>query len=198
MMCVLFFTIGMAFIPFYFVSERYLMPFMPLYFVLWLFILNAGYCYIKTAIKDKIFLICLSIAVFVFFVFVYSVNNCKQIYLHHQYFRYEVKRNQMRLQTALWIKKDSLGLGHRAKIMPCHDNYLSYLTDSDYIRLPYVIVNWDKVINFAVLKKVNYIVIEGDYVNSFLAFFNTHTGYGRIKMVHEIKMDDDIVFVLKV
>jgi hypothetical protein len=128
-----------------------------------------GYCYIKTVTTNKMILRYLAIVVFAFLVAVYSANSCKQIAQRRVYFKYEVKRNQTWLQTASWIKNDSRGLAQRAKIMSQY-NYLSYLTDADYIRLPYLIANWDKVINFAALKKVNYIVIDGEYLNSFLMF----------------------------
>ena len=135
------------------------------------FILNAGYDVIKTEIKDKIFLRNMVLVIFICLVSIYFSNSCKQVDQRCRYFREKVKRNEAWLQTASWIKKDSMGLPKRAKIMACSDNYLSYLTDSDYIRLPFVILDWNKVINFAVLKKVNYIVIFGGYnLYSFLTF----------------------------
>jgi len=166
MMHILIFTIGMAFIPFYHSSERYLIPFMPLYFILWLFILNAGHCFLKRVVKNEAFSSCLVLAVFAFFVSVYFIDSCKQIYENHRYFGQEVEQNEKWLQTASWIKKDSMALPKRAKIMSA-DDYLSYLTDSDYIRLPSIIMDWNKVINFAVLKHVNYMVIDGKDLDSF-------------------------------
>ena len=167
---VLFFTISMILIPFYFVSERYLMPFMPLYFVLWLFIVNACYGVIRDQIRDKIFLKNMVRLIFISFVLIYFATCCKQIDQRCRYYKNAVERNQAWLRTASWIKKDSMPFHKRTKIMSCSDNYLSYVTDSDYIRLPYVISNWNKILNFAVLKKVNYIVVEWYNLFSFLNF----------------------------
>ena len=166
---VLFFTISMVLIPIYFVSERYLMPFMPLYFVLWLFIANACYGVIRDQIKDKIFLKNMVSLIFISLVLIYFTNSYKQINQMHRYFRYEEEQSETWLQTVSWIKKDSISIHKRIKIMSSY-NYASYLTDSDYIRLPFLISNWDKLLNFAVLKKVDYIVIEGDHSDSFFRF----------------------------
>jgi len=167
---ILIFTIGVVLIPLYFISERYLMPFMPLYFILWLFILNAGHAFIKKEIKDKVFLKNAVYVIFVCLVFIYVNKSCKEVEQRCRYFRAAVEVNEEWLQTAAWIKKDLIGLPRRAKIMTCSDNYLSYLTDSDYIRLPYVILNWDKVKDFAVLNKVDYIMVEKYNLYYFLRF----------------------------
>jgi hypothetical protein len=169
MMHVLLFAAGMVLIPFCNPDERYIMPFMPLYFILWLFILNAGYGVMQTEIKDKVFLRNAVLAVFVCIVSIYFAAGCKQIYQRCRYFSYDVEQNKIWLQAASRIKEDSVKLPRRAKIM-ASNNYLSYLTDSDYIRLPYYIFDWTRVINFALLKKVNYMVISGDYIDSYLAF----------------------------
>jgi len=205
MMHILLFTIGMLLIPFCSPDERYLMPFMPLYFVLWLFILYSLYTIIKTEIIDKISLRNVVLILSVCLVSVYTVTSYKQIDLCCRYFKKQVRQNEIWLKAAFWIKQDSVGYPKRAKIMAFSNNYLSYLTDSDYIRLPFMISNWNKVINFAVLKKVDYIVIGGDYVAYFLTFSEHELGKpaspdrrsGRIKMLHMIKVDNNTVLVVK-
>jgi hypothetical protein len=166
---ILLFAAGMALIPLYLILERYLIPFMPLYFVLWLFILNAGYKFFEGEIKDKNYLRIIVFVFFVSFVFLCCARICKQVEGSRLYFRDEVKRNGTWLQTAAWIKKDSMDLHHRAKIMSS-DNYASYLTNSDFIRLPFVISSWDKVVNFAIRRNTDYIVIQGDHSDSFFMF----------------------------
>jgi hypothetical protein len=166
---ILLFAAGMVLIPFYLILERYLIPFMPLYLVLWLFILNAGHKFFEAEIKDKNFLRIMAFVIFVLFALLGYTKICKQIEQGRMYFRDEAERNETWLQTASWIKNDSMGLSHRAKIMSS-DNYASYLTDSDFIRLPFVISSWNKVINFAVLRKTDYIVIQGDHSDSFFSF----------------------------
>jgi len=169
LMHVLFFFVGVTLIPFYLISERYVMPFMPLYFILWFFILNAGYGIVKNQIKDKVFLRNSALVIIISLVLMSLANTLKQLEVHCKYFRDETQRNETWLQTASWIKEDAKGLGRRTKIMSAN-NYVSYLTGSDFIRLPFVISSWKKVVNFAVLKKVNYIVIESDHAGSFLTF----------------------------
>ena len=170
MMHILLFTIGMVLIPVYFVDQRYLMPYMALYFVLWLFILAAVYRWVKKAIKIKIFLRGLALAGLLGFVSIYSMDIAKKFYQHYRYLNNAVEQNELCLKAAAWIRNDSKGLHHRAKIMACSDDYLSYLTGSDYIRLPLVIKNWDDVVNFALLKKVNYIAIDWYNLSPFLMF----------------------------
>jgi len=186
-------------IPFCSPAERYLMPYMPMYFVLWLFILNASYDVIKMEIKDRIFLRNVVYIVFASLIFIYLVTSCRQIDQYCRYYSDKSRQNQIWLQAASWIKRDSRGLPQRAKIMSFDSNYLSYLTDSGYIRLPYLIFDWDKVINFAVLKKVDYMVISGDYVGSFRSWlvFKTDKQAGRIKMIHEIKTAKDTFLIFR-
>jgi len=193
------YAVGMVLIPLCNPAERYLMPFMPLYFVLWLFILNAGYSIIQREIKDKAFLRNIVIIVIACLVFIYVTTGCKQISQSCRYFRQKVEQNEVWLRAAEWIKKDAAGLPQRAKIMAFDSNYLSFLTDSDYIRLPYLIFDWNKVINFAIIKKVNYVVISGDYVNSFRGWLrlNAHGRDGRIKMIHEIIGANEQNWVIK-
>jgi hypothetical protein len=82
--------------------------------------------------------------------------------------------------------------------MAFDNNYLSYLTDSDYIRLPYYISDWKRVINFALLKKVNYMVISGDYIDSFLTYSKAAPHHGRIKVIHGINGGSGTLWVLKI
>jgi len=166
---ILFFISGVAVIPLCSSDERYLIPFMPMYFVLWLFIASTCYGVIQTEIKDKGFLRKATLVLFICLAGIYGITAVKQIYQRNRYYGDEVRHNEMWLQIASWIKKDPTGPFRRVKIM-AFNNYLAYLTDSDYIRLPYHIDDWNKVINFAVRRKVDYLLIAGDYVDSFLKF----------------------------
>jgi hypothetical protein len=170
LMHIVFFTMGLVLIPLYSISERYLMPYSLPYFVLWLFILNAGYGVIAGEIKDKNFLRNIVLIVFASLFLIYFVDSCKQYHQRFRYFKLAGERNAGWLQVASWIKKDARHLPRRAKIMACSDNYVSYLTDSDYIRLPYVISDWNKIVNFAALKNVDYIVVDLYNLDSFLSF----------------------------
>ena len=170
MMHILFFVFGLLFIPVYLVHERYLLPFMPLYFVLWLFIFNAGYSVISKEMKDRVFLRNAVFIIFLSFFLIYFINGCKQIDQTRRFFKYENKQDEAWRLTGAWVKKVSADIHQRARIMSYSSNYLSYLTGSDYLRLPYAISNWDKVIDFAVRKDVNYIVFGGDYLDTFLLF----------------------------
>jgi len=167
---ILIFSIGMALIPFYFINERYLMPFMPLYFILWLFIFKAVYSSIRSIMPNKVFLRCVAVGIFVIFISIYWVDSYRQIYQRYRYLNNSLEQKELWLRAADWVKIDSMGLHQRAKIMECSNNYLSYLTDSDFIRLPFVISDWGKVIHFALIKKVNYIAIDWDGITSFLKF----------------------------
>jgi hypothetical protein len=170
LMHILFFTIGMVLIPFYFINERYLMPYMLQYFVLWLFIVNAGFGIVEGEIKDKNFLRNLVLLGFVCLLFIYSADSAKQIQHGVSASRDAKVRKAEWGKVASWIRKDSTHPFRRMKIMTCSDNYLSYITDSDYIRLPYVLSDWNKVLNFAVFKKVDYIVAEWYNLYNFLTF----------------------------
>jgi hypothetical protein len=166
---ILLFMAGMLLIPLCSAEERYLMPFMPLYSVLWLFGFNACYGMIKTVMKDDRFLRYWVILLSICLAAVYVISTCKQIHEQARFYAGQGQIDATWRKAAAWIEADSRDLPKRAKIMSL-DNYMSYLTDSDYIRLPYFIFDWDRVLNFAVFKKVDYMVISGDFVDSFLTF----------------------------
>jgi hypothetical protein len=170
LMHILFFTFGMVLVPFYLIQERYLTPFMPLYFVLWLFILNAGFSVIKKEITDKTFLRNVVLTAFASFLLMYSADTYKQTEHFVRVSRVAGIRKGEWSQVASWIKKDFRHPSKRMKIMACGNNYISYLTDSDYIRLPYMIYDWNQVLNFAALKKVDYIVVDWYNLYKFLTF----------------------------
>lgn len=180
LMHILFFTIGMLGISFYLVNDRYLMPFMPLYFVLWLFIFNAGYQYILTFFKNNKFMKFLALMFFVFFILCYLIKGIDHDYGEYKYFMSwnNATLNEKWLLAASWIKNDARDLPKRAKVMSLY-NYLSFLTDSDFIMLPFT-SDWNKIINFAVTKNVNYIVFEGGLYNS--------ARIGEYKFITYIKM----------
>lgn len=169
LMHVIFFAFGMVLIPLCLVQERYLWPFMPLYFVLWLFILNAGYQALDKEIKDKTFLKVMGIILLGVFLAVCTTKTTKQIGRLRLYYNQEVHRNQAWDEAASWLKEDAKALGHPPKIMSS-DNFLSYLTHAQYTRLPFVIPSWKRLLDFALLKKVDYLVIESDHSPSFFSF----------------------------
>lgn len=189
MMHILLFTIGMIFTPFFHIDMRYLLPFMPLYFVLWLFILNAGYRFAATATKNKIFLKLMVGLIFVSLASAYCVKGYKKICMQYAFMTEEKKQDEKWRQTALWIKNDAMNLPKRARIMS-QTNYLAYLADASFIRLPYEF-DLNRLINFAALKGVNYLVIDaGPSKDSWWR----RPGC----LAHEIKVGNDIVVVLKI
>jgi hypothetical protein len=82
--------------------------------------------------------------------------------LSYQY-KTKVKADELSEQVASWIKNDARSFSRRPKIM-AKNNYPAYLTDSDFILLP-AELNWERIIKFAALKKVNYIVVDGGFLN---------------------------------
>ena len=197
-MHILFFCAAMVFIPFFHCSGRYLMPFMVLYFILWLFIVDTGHSIIKLLIKDGGFSRYLALAFFAFIVSIYIFSCGKKIYQDQRYMGDRVRQNERWLKAATWIKIDSMTLHRRAKIMSL-DNYVPYLTDADYIRLPSVISDREKVLDFAALKGVDYIVVEGQSSGPFLALDPGANALPRhVKITHEIMVDDKTVLILKI
>lgn len=163
---ILLFVSGLCLIPLGIAEERYLLPFMPLYFVLWLFGLTAGYAMIKKQLTDVRFLNGWVIVLGTCLVILYAITLGKQFHEYARFYKSESQMDTTWRTAASWIRQDSAGLSHRAKIMSL-DNYIAYLTDAGFIRLPYFVFNWDRVLKFAAFKKVDYLVISGDFLDTF-------------------------------
>ena len=197
MMHIFFFVIGLMFVPLFYPDQRYAMPFMPLYFVLWLFILNIGVHFMDALIKNKVYSRSVAIVFFISFNLVYLNKGYVQARQEYVYFANLAKDNSW-LKAASWIKNDAASLPQRAKIMSEY-NYLSCLTDSDFIKLPIRSKNWDKIIDFAVLKNVNYIVISQGSLISFMTFLEDVSIESKhIKTVHPINVNNRMFFIIKI
>jgi hypothetical protein len=163
MMHILFFAAGLLLIPFCYFAQRYTMPFMSFYFVLWLFILSAIYHSFDDKIKNRLLLKLLSTAVIVFFILGYCFYSYKEISWAHHRYQTKVKPDETALKIISWIKNDAKGLARRPKIMARND-YLAYLADADFVRLP-TELSWERIMNFARLRDVDYIIVAGGFSN---------------------------------
>ncbi|MBN1688455.1 MAG: glycosyltransferase family 39 protein [Candidatus Omnitrophica bacterium] len=152
------FVFIMLLIPIYIRAVRYAMPFVPFYFILWLFGMNALYRLPRTQIKNnyKRVLKLSAVAVCVFLVMIYSAD------LWRKSTRL-LSSNEKLLpegygQASSWIKNDSRDRVERIKIMSRKTTY-AYLTDASFVALPYT-MSWEKIVRFALLKNVDYLVLD--------------------------------------
>ena len=201
LMHVLLFASTIAFFPLVHVyDERYIMPFVPLYFVLVLSGVNAVYGSIGPRIKPQLFRTSIGVAFFVLLCCLYLMNGYGGA--RHDYTASTAKgQYEEFLETASWIKNDAQHSAKRIKIMSRY-TAISYLTDSEFIILPYTL-DWDKIVNFAVSRNVDYIVIDMAYLSRFRPdqwnyFRNATVPRAHVQMVAGSKVNDNLIWILKI
>ncbi len=194
---VLLFVLIMLGIPIYYTDPRYPMPFMSLYFILWLFVINIFFDYLNTKIINghKNVLKFLASAIYIFFIFVYSMN----CYRGEVSFL-ESKRTPPKeyLQAASWIKEDSKKALGNIKIMAwC--NALAYLADVNFIRLP-LTEGEQRIVHFAVLKKVNYIILVKTEIgqNRYQSLVKNISEDSHVRMVYRNQIFQNAVVIFKI
>lgn len=149
---VLLFTAIMPLAAFFHFTERYVMPFIPLYFVLWIYVFDSWYV-LTVALVDnryKIFLRGFVVLVFVLFAGMYITEGCKKFIWPDTDFMDEIG-------IINGIKADAAHLSHPTRVMSSHG--LAYLTNSRFIRFPSS-YDWEKIVQFAAMRNVDYIVIK--------------------------------------
>jgi 4-amino-4-deoxy-L-arabinose transferase-like glycosyltransferase len=180
-------------------DERYIMPFMPFYFVLALFGVNAVCGSIGPRIKSRLFRTSLGVAFFVLLCFVYVKNGSSGA--RHDYAASTAPGQYDEfVQTASWIRNDARHAAKRIKIMSRY-TAISYLADSEFIILPYTL-DWDKIIDFAVSRNVDYIVIDQAYLSRFRPdqwnyFKNATVPRAHVQMIAGSKVNDNLIWILK-
>lgn len=155
---ILLFASFVLFIPLYPVMERYLMPFVPFYFMLWLAGAKGIYClathnnkikYLRHLVKAAMVILA------VVLVYKYSLKF------------YDVASHPIPVESCLrqeypkaveWVKNDFKGKPGRPKIMSRKTSF-AYLADAYFISLPYE-NSWDRIIKFALLKHVDYVILD--------------------------------------
>ena len=201
LMHVLLFASIIAFFPLVHVyDERYIMPFVPLYFVLVLSGVSAVYGSIGPRIKPRLLRASIGVAFFVLLCCLYLVNGYRGA--RHDYTASTAKgQYEEFLETASWIKNDAQHSAKRLKIMSRY-TAISYLTDSEFIILPYTL-DWDKIIDFAVSRNVDYIVIDEAYLSRYRSdqwnyFRNATVPRAHVQMVAGSKVNDNMIWILKI
>ncbi len=158
MVHILVFASGMLFTPFFHVDRRYLMPYVPLYFVLCLFILNAAYGLAGRVIKNKTRLKWLAGAFFLLLAFSYWGKVLFVVRLQQWIVAEFGAQDPKWERVARWIENDAKTLPGRARIMAA-SNYPAYWADTSFVYLPYDF-SWSRLIRFATLKKADYLVVD--------------------------------------
>ncbi len=152
------FVSTVLFVPFFVIFERYLMPFMLFYFILWLSVVNGLYDLFEhnRNLKNvKHIMTLLSIILTVILVYNYSLKFYKNVFHGNQTRECPYKEY---LEAASWIKNDSKNKTGRLKVMSRKTTF-AHLANAYFIALPYE-NSWEKVIHFALLKNVDYIILD--------------------------------------
>jgi 4-amino-4-deoxy-L-arabinose transferase-like glycosyltransferase len=152
------FASTVLFLPLYPISERYLMPFMPFYFILWLSGVNGLYNLFKHNRKVKNLKHIVKLLVIISTI-ILVYNYSLKFYTHT--FRYGQRKRcpyKEYLKAASWIKNDSKNKTERSKIMSRKTSF-AYLANAHFIALPYE-NSWEKIIHFALMKNVDYIILD--------------------------------------
>jgi hypothetical protein len=152
------FVATVLFIPFFVIYERYLMPFIPFYFLLWLLGLNALFNLFKDSRKftNSKYIVRLLVVLFAaILVYNYSLKFHKAIFRHDQKKEHPYKEY---FKAAGWIKNDSKNKTGRSKIMSLKTTF-AYLTNSYFIALPFE-NSLERIIRFAFMKNVDYIILD--------------------------------------
>jgi 4-amino-4-deoxy-L-arabinose transferase-like glycosyltransferase len=180
-------------------DERYLMPFIPLFFVLFLSGVDAVHRSADSWIRPRWLHKSLGIAFLVAFFCMYlsnGINGARRDYAaaksNSQYEEF--------LETASWIRNDSRGSEKRTKIMSRY-TAISYLTDSAFIILPYTL-DWDTIIRFALSRGVDYIVIDKAYLaknrpDQWRYFKSAEVPREHVQMMAESRINDNVIWIVK-
>jgi hypothetical protein len=175
------------------------MPFVPLFFVISLSGVNAVYRSIDRWIRPRSLHRSLGFVFLVFLSFMYLLNCCNGA---RRDFAVSKRKGQYEefLETASWIRNDARDSAKRIKIMSRY-TALSYLTDSAFIILPYTL-DWNTIIHFAVSRDVDYIVIDRAYLmknrpDQWNYFRNAHVPREHVQMMTDLKINDNVTWILK-
>jgi len=201
LMHVLLFASTIAFFPLVHVyDERYIMPFVSLYFVLVLSGANVIYGFIGPRIKFRLFRASIGVVFFALLCCLYLQSGSRGA--RHDYTASTAKgQYEQFLETASWIENDAQHSAKRLKIMSRY-TAISYLTDSEFIILPYTL-DWDTIINFAVSRNVDYIVIDMAYLSRYRSdqwnyFRNATVPPAHVQMMARSKVNDNLIWILKI
>jgi len=180
-------------------DERYIMPFVPLYFVLALSGVDAVYRFANPWIRLRSFRRSLGVVLLVFFSCMYLLKDYNGA---RRDFAVSKRKGQYEefLETASWIRNDARDSAKRIKIMSRY-TAISYLTDSAFIILPYTL-DWDTIIRFAVSRDVDYIVIDKAYLiknrpDQWNYFRSAEVPREHVQMMAESKINDNMIWILK-
>jgi hypothetical protein len=173
---------------------------MPLYFVLALSGVGAVYGSIGQRIKPRLFRTSIGVAFFVLLCCLYLMNGYRGA--RHDYTASTAKgQYEEFLEAASWIKNDAQRSAKRIKVMSRY-TAIAYLVDSEFIILPYTL-DWDKIIDFAVSRHVDYIVIDEAYLSRYRSdqwnyFRNTTMPRAHVQMVAGSKVNDNMIWIVKI
>jgi hypothetical protein len=180
-------------------DERYIMPFVPLYFVLVLSGVDAVHRSIDPWIRPRSFHKSLGVVFLVLLSCMYLLNDYRGA---RRDFAVSKRKGQYEefLETASWIRNDARDSAKRIKIMSRY-TAISYLTDSAFIMLPYTL-NWDTIIRFAVSRDVDYIVIDKAYLmknrpDQWKYFRSAEVPREHVQMMGESRMNNNVIWILK-
>jgi 4-amino-4-deoxy-L-arabinose transferase-like glycosyltransferase len=180
-------------------DERYIMPFIPLCFVVLLWGVNAVHRSIDPWIRPRSLHGSLGVVFLVFLSFMYLLNCYNGA---RRDFAVSKRKSQYEefLETASWIRNDARNSAKRIKIMSRY-TAIAYLTDSAFIILPYTL-DWNAIIHFAVSRDVDYIVIDRAYLmknrpDQWNYFRNAHVPREHVQMMTDLKINDNVTWILK-
>ncbi len=180
-------------------DERYIMPFVPLFFVLALSGVGAVYHAVDRRIGPRSLRRSLGVAFLVLLSCAYLLGDYR---VARRDFAVSKRKGQYEefLETASWIRNDARDSAKRIKIMSRY-TALSYLTDASYIMLPYTL-NWDAIIRFAVSRDVDYIVIDRAYLmrdrpDQWRYFRSAEVPREHVQMMGESRMNNNVIWILR-
>jgi hypothetical protein len=197
---ILLFASVIVFFPFFHVfDERYIMPFIPLFFVLFLSGIDAVHRSIDPWIRPRWLHKSLGVAFLVTLFCMYLLIGYHGARRDYAASKRDGQYEEF-LETASWIKGDSRDSAKRIKIMSRY-TALSYLTDSDFIMLPYTL-HWDTIIRFALSRDVDYIVIDKAYLmknrpDQWNYFRSAEVPREHVQMMTESKINDNMIWIVK-
>ena len=155
-MHILFFVSIIFFTGFFSFIFRYIYPFVPLFFALWLYAFYTVFLYIEEAMVGygRMIFKCFCVCMVVIFMLVYF------IYGYQSFLSQKADKHKDYLAVSSWVREDSSKMFKRIKMMSRQSPF-AYLTDSEFIRLP-ITDSFEKVLKFASLKHVDYIIVPKD------------------------------------
>ncbi len=195
----LFASVIVSFPFFHVFDERYIMPFVPFYFVVVLAGVDAVYRSTGRWMRPRSLHKALGVAFFVLLSCVYLLSGYRVARRDYAASKTKGQYEEF-LETASWIRNDARDSAKRIKIMSRY-TAISYLTDSAFIILPYTL-DWNTIIHFALSRDVDYIVIDRAYLmknrpDQWRYFGSAEVPRDHVQMMAESRINDNVIWIVK-